>query len=112
LFESPAMKCNLRLFSSFVSKSGKGDKDRFITLPVTLTPLLQNHLAGVKTLHQQDLTQGHGEAYLPHALARKAPHAAQVWGWQYVFPARTLPIVQLACCRLCRASHWDSVGTA
>jgi site-specific recombinase XerD len=35
-------------------RSGKGDKDRFTTFPATLTPLLQNHLAGVRTLHQQD----------------------------------------------------------
>jgi integrase len=56
-------------------RSGKGDKDRFTTFPATLTPLLQNHLAGVKTLHQQDLAQGHGEVYLPHALARKYPAA-------------------------------------
>ena len=41
-------------------RSGKGDKDRFTTFPATLTPLLQNHLARVKTLHQQDLAQGHG----------------------------------------------------
>src|SRR6266849_1132090 len=34
-------------------RAGKGDKDRFTTFPATLTPLLQNHLAGVKTLHQQ-----------------------------------------------------------
>src|SRR5262245_55775247 len=27
-------------------RSGKGDKDRFTTFPATLTPLLQNHLAG------------------------------------------------------------------
>jgi site-specific recombinase XerD len=32
--------------------AGKGDKERFTTVLVTLTPLLQNHLAGVKTLHQ------------------------------------------------------------
>jgi site-specific recombinase XerD len=38
----------------------KGNKDRFTTFPATLTPLLQNHLARVKTLHQQDLAQGHG----------------------------------------------------
>jgi site-specific recombinase XerD len=57
-------------------RSGKGDKDRLTTFPATLTPLLQNHLAGVKTLHQQDLAQGHGEVYLPHALARKYPTAA------------------------------------
>jgi site-specific recombinase XerD len=62
-------------------RSGKGDKDRFTTFPATLTPLLQNHLAGVKTWHQQDLAQGHGEVYLPHVLARKPPHAAKAWGW-------------------------------
>lgn len=73
-------------------RSGKGDKDRFTTFPAPLTPLLQNHLAGVKTLHQQDLAQGHGEVYLPHALARKYPNAAKEWGWQYRFPARNLSV--------------------
>jgi integron integrase len=73
-------------------RSGKGDKERFTTFPVTLTPLLQNHLARVKTLHQQDSAQGHGAVYLPHALARKAPHTAKAWGWQYVFPARNLSV--------------------
>jgi integron integrase len=73
-------------------RAGKGDKDRFTTFPATLTPLLQNHLAGVKTLHQQDLAQGHSEVYLPHALARKHPNAAKEWGWQYVFPARNLSV--------------------
>jgi integrase len=73
-------------------RSGKGDKDRFTTVPATLTPLLQNHLAGVKTLPQQDLAQGHGEVYLPHALARKQPHAAKAWGWQDVFPGRNLSV--------------------
>ena len=62
-------------------RAGKGDKDRFTTVPATLTPLLQNHLAGVKTRHQQDLAQGHGEVSLPHALARKSPNAATAWGW-------------------------------
>jgi integron integrase len=75
-----------------IVRAGKGDKDRFTTFPATLTPLLQNHLAGVKTLHQQDLAQGHGEVYLPHALARKHPNAAKEWGWQYVFPARNLSV--------------------
>ena len=61
-------------------RSGKGDKDRFTTFPATLTPFLQNHLARVTTLHQQDLAQGHGAVSLPHALARKSPHAATEWG--------------------------------
>jgi site-specific recombinase XerD len=68
-------------------RAGKGDKDRFTTFPATLIPLLQNHLAGVKTLHQQDLARGYGTVYLPHALARKYPQAAKDWVWQYVFPA-------------------------
>ena len=73
-------------------RSGKGDKDRFTTFSASLTPLLQNHLAGVRTLHQQDLAQGYGEVYLPYALARKYPAVAKEWGWQYVFPARTLAV--------------------
>jgi integron integrase len=73
-------------------RSGKGDKDRFTTFPATLTPLLQNHLARVKTLHQQDLARGHGAVYLPHALARKYPQTETEWGWQYVFPARDVAI--------------------
>jgi site-specific recombinase XerD len=58
-------------------RSGKGDKDRFTSFPATLTPLLQNHLAGVTTLHHQDSARGHGEVYLPYALDRKASHTAK-----------------------------------
>jgi hypothetical protein len=36
----------------------------------------------VKTLHEQDLQEGFGEAYLPFALARKYPRAGREWGWQ------------------------------
>jgi integron integrase len=73
-------------------RSGKGDKDRCTTVPATHTPVLQHHLAGVKTRQQQDSAQGHGEVYRPHALARKSPHAAKVWGWPYVFPARDISV--------------------
>jgi integron integrase len=73
-------------------RSGKGDKDRVTTFSATLGPLLQNHLAGVKTLHQRDLAQGHGDVHLPHALARKYPTAGTEWGWQYIFPARNLSV--------------------
>lgn len=73
-------------------RSGKGDKDRVTTFPASLTPLLQNHLARVKTLHQQDLAAGLGEVYLPHALNRKYPQAAREWGWQYIFPAREVSV--------------------
>lgn len=42
----------------------------------------------VKEHHDQDLQEGYGRVYLPYALDRKYPNAAQEWGWQYVFPAR------------------------
>jgi integron integrase len=73
-------------------RSGQGDKDWCPTVPATLTPLLQNHLAGVKTWHQQESAQGHGAVSLPHALARKSPPAAKAWGWPSVFPARNLSV--------------------
>ncbi|MBW2072803.1 MAG: integron integrase, partial [Deltaproteobacteria bacterium] len=71
-------------------RSGKGAKDRVTTFPETITPLLNNHLAKVRILHEQDLAAGYGEVFLPYALARKYPKAAKEWGWQYVFPSRRL----------------------
>lgn len=71
-------------------RSGMGDKDRVTTLSTSMIPLLKNHFVKVKALHEADVAQGHGEVYLPHALARKYPGAGREWGWQYVFPARHL----------------------
>jgi integron integrase len=69
-------------------RSGKGAKDRITTFPVSVIPLLQNHLSRVRVIHEQDLAQGYGEVYMPYDLARKYPNAAKEWNWQYVFPAR------------------------
>jgi integron integrase len=70
-------------------RSGKGNKDRVTTLPVSLLPILDQHLKRVKALHDSDLEDGFGAVYLPHALARKYPNAQHEWAWQYVFPARS-----------------------
>jgi integrase len=56
-------------------------------LPATLYEPLKQHLVGVQFTHGEDLRQGFGSAYLPHALARKYPNAARSWSWQYAFPA-------------------------
>jgi integron integrase len=68
-------------------RDGKGGKDRVTMLPVSLKPALMEHLKGVKRLYEEDLRRGYGRVYLPHALARKYPRAAEEWGWQFVFPA-------------------------
>jgi len=66
-------------------RQGKGGKDRVTVLPPSLIEPLQAQLKSGIRIHQADLANGHGEAYLPHALARKYPSAAKKWGWQYVF---------------------------
>ncbi len=71
-------------------RDAKSDKDRVTLLPVLIREELQNHLAAVKQLHEEDLAKGYGEVYLPHALEKKYPRAAKQWGWQYVFPAKKL----------------------
>jgi len=73
-----------------VVREGKGAKDRVTMLPRAVGELLQQHLQFVRALHHADLNAGHGEVYLPHALARKFPNAGREWGWQYVFPAGSL----------------------
>ena len=68
-------------------RDGKGFKDRVTMLPVALIEPLRVHLERVRDLHQQDIANGFGAVYLPYALERKYPNAAQEWIWQYVFPS-------------------------
>jgi integron integrase len=75
---------------AIIVRSGKGAKDRVSTLPASLITPLEDHLQRVKLIHSQDLAKGYGEVYLPHALARKYPHAARDWRWQYLFPSGKL----------------------
>ena len=75
-----------------VVRAGKGDKDRITILPDILHEPLQQQLKKVKALHEQDLTNGYGQVYLPDALERKYPNANREWGWQYIFPSPRLSI--------------------
>jgi integron integrase len=73
--------------NQLVVRAGKGDKDRYTTLPSGMREPLQRHLAAVELQHQEDLRQGLGRVELPNALSRKYPNADKEWGWQWVFPA-------------------------
>ena len=70
-----------------VVRQGKGDKDRLTTFPRSLMDELRRHLERVRLLHAQDLAEGFGRVWLPHALARKYPNADREWAWQWVFPS-------------------------
>jgi len=71
-------------------RDGKGFKDRITMLPEPVKPVLSEHLSQVKIIHENDLSEGYGHVYLPYALACKHPNADKEWGWQYVFPAKSL----------------------
>lgn len=66
-------------------RDGKGAKDRVTMLPDALIQPLREHLARRRRLYEDDLAISKAEVYLPDALARKYPNAANEWGWQYVF---------------------------
>jgi integron integrase len=73
-------------------REAKGNKDRVTMLPESVVPSLKDHLLHVKQLFKNDLKKGYGRVYLPHALERKYPKANRQWGWQYVFPAKSLSV--------------------
>lgn len=73
-------------------RDGKGFKDRVTMLPLSLVKPLQAHMEKVKSLHEQDLSQGYGAVYMPFALGKKYPYAARDWPWQYIFPTGKLSI--------------------
>ena len=77
-------------YKTVTVRDGKGGKDRVTVLPEKLIPVLDEHLKKVYELHQEDLKNGYGAVFLPHALAKKYPNAPKEWKWQYVFPAPSL----------------------
>lgn len=70
-----------------IVREPKGGRDRRTMLPGTLEQPLREAIARALRLHDADLAAGHGRVFLPHALARKYPHADAEPAWQYVFPA-------------------------
>lgn len=75
-----------------VVRSGKGNKDRMVMLPESLTPMLRAHVERVEVLWRQDQEAGLGGVWLPGALEEKSPNAGKELGWQWVFPAKGLSV--------------------
>lgn len=71
-------------------RNGKGGKDRSTLLPASLFDPLKVHLEKVRSLYEQDVSEGKANVWLPGALARKYPHAPRSWEWQWVFPSANL----------------------
>ena len=75
-----------------IVRRSKGDKDRVTLLSPELVPQLKEMLIKRQQQHNQDLAHGVGSVYLPHALAKKFPHAENEWHWQFVFVSSNLSV--------------------
>jgi integron integrase len=68
-------------------RGGKGDKDRTVPLPKTLTKPLMDQIGIARNLHNIDTQRGMPGVYVPNALDVKYPNIGTEWGWFWVFPA-------------------------
>lgn len=73
-------------------RAAKGGNDRITLFPKSIREELRQQVEKVREIHEQDLTQGFGEVYLPNALSKKYPNASREFRWQYLFPAKNLNV--------------------
>ena len=70
---------------SITVRAGKGDKDRAVMMPRSLTAQLRAVLDERTAMHQADVIAGRADVELPHAIERKYPMAGQDLRWQWLF---------------------------
>ena len=75
---------------TLVVRCGKGGKDRAVMLPAAIVAPLREQLAHSRLLWSADRTAGVAGVWMPDALARKYPRAAESWTWHWVFPQERL----------------------
>jgi integrase len=75
---------------TLIVRSGKGNKDRALTLPQALAADLRAQLAWSRSLWTRDRADRRPGVQIPDARARKYPHAGESWAWHWVLPQVTL----------------------
>lgn len=95
-----------------VVREGKGGKDRVVMLPHSLRDDLRAQLTISRRLWGQDRLHRIPGVWLPDALARKFPRAAESWAWHWVWPSPTLAVDPRT--GICRRHHLfeQTVGRA
>lgn len=74
-------------YQQITVRSGKGNKDRVVPVPLGVVDSFKVQLSTREQLHREDLESGFGAVFLPDALERKYPNAAKELRWQYIFPS-------------------------
>lgn len=77
-------------YKTITVRDGKGEKDRITVLPDKVACELKTHIQKVRNLYNRDKRKENVEAPLPYALDKKYPNAGKEFGWQYLFPAKSL----------------------
>jgi integron integrase len=68
-----------------VIRDAKGSKDRVSVFPEIARDGLQRLVEHRREMHEGDLLEGCGAVWLPNALLKKYPAAANQFAWQYLF---------------------------
>ncbi|GAB2990936.1 integron integrase [Psychrosphaera aestuarii] len=64
---------------------GKGAKDRYTIMPMSLIAPLQDQIRLARRIHERDLSEGEGFTSMSLGLKRKIGDAAKDFCWQYLF---------------------------
>ena len=73
-----------------VVRGGKGDKDRFAPLPVSLQEALRKQIAVARERWMADRAMNVEGVFLPEALSAKYVNADKDWRWFWLFPSPDL----------------------
>lgn len=93
-------------------RSGKGGKDRSLTLPSRCRDQLEAQIAYAKTLFENDRRNGVAGVHLPNAFDRKSPEASESWPWFWLFPSSQLSIDPRTGIERRHHVHENSIGKA
>ena len=93
-------------------RDGKGAKDRVVMMPQSLQVDLERHLQRVKLLFEEDRRAELAGVWLPEALGVKYPAAGIEWGWQWVFPSKSVSTDPRSGVRRRHHVHENSVSKA
>ncbi|MDA8431326.1 MAG: integron integrase [Geobacteraceae bacterium] len=107
LFVKVLFGCGLRLFEDLQLRvgdfnfddgkllvHGKGKKDRTVPIPETITQELKAQIERVAKLHDQDLATGYDGVFLDDAVEKKYSNAPKEFMHQWVFPQKSLTVVE------------------
>jgi len=73
-----------------IVREAKGNKDRVVMLPRSLTPVLCLQLLAARASWEADRQAQRAGVEVPDALAVKYPKLGRTWGWFWMFPSPTL----------------------